>query len=68
MLKRHKAYLIFSIIFWMLVVGSLILFGFAFGKVHINKFGILRNYYNSWIDDKVYISGTYHVGVGNYFI
>lgn len=68
MLKRHRAYLIFTIVFWLLVLAGLILFGLAFGKVHINKFGILRNFYSSWIDDKVYISGLYHVGIGNYFI
>lgn len=68
MLKRHKAYIIFSIVFWLLVLAGLILFGLAFGKVHINKFGILRNYYSSQIDERVYISGLYHIGLGNYFV
>jgi hypothetical protein len=47
---------------------GLMLFGYSFGSVSINKYGILRNYYSSWIDNKVYISGLYHVGIGCYFI
>jgi len=66
--KKHKVYLIFSIVFWLLILAGLILFGLAFGRVGINKFGILRNYYSSWISDEIYISGTYHVGIGNYFV
>lgn len=66
--KKHKTYLIFSIVFWLLILAGLILFGLSFGKVHINKFGLLRNYYSSWISDSTYISGLYYVGLGNYFV
>lgn len=68
MQKKHKAYLIFSIVFWLLVLAGLILFGLAFGKVNLNKYGLLRNYYSSWIDTNVYISGVYHIGIGCYFV
>lgn len=66
--KKHKAYLIFSIVFWLLIIAGLILFGLSFGKVHINKYGLLRNYYSSWIDPNTYISGLYHIGIGCYFV
>lgn len=66
--KKHKAYLIFSIVFWLLILAGLILFGLSLGKVGINKYGLLRNYYSSWIDTRVYISGLYHKGIGYYFI
>ena len=68
MQKKNKVYLIFSIVYWLLVLTALLLFGFAFGKVHINKYGLLRNYYNSWINNETYISGLYHTGIGCYFI
>ena len=66
--KKHKTYLIFSIIFWLLILMGLLLFGYSLGKVHVNKYGILRNYYSSWISNETYISGLYHVGVGLYFV
>jgi len=47
---------------------GLMLFGYSFGRVSINKYGILRNYYSSWIDQQTYISGLYHIGIGCYFI
>ena len=50
------------------MITGLILFGLAFGKVHINKYGLLRNYYSSWIDNRVYIAGLYHIGIGCYFV
>jgi DMSO reductase anchor subunit len=66
--KNKKAYLIFSIVFWLLIATGVILFAVSLGRVHINKFGLLRNYYSSWISDDIYISGLYHIGVGNYFV
>jgi hypothetical protein len=68
MQKKSKAYLIFSIVFWALIGMGLVLFGLSFGRVHINKYGILRNHYSSWISGNVYISGLYYVGITNYFI
>lgn len=66
--KKHKTYLVFSIIFWLLVLMGLLLFSYSLGKVHLNKYGLLRNYYSSWIDSQVYISGLYNIPIGCYFI
>lgn len=65
---RRKAYLIFSIVYWLLVAAALALFGSAFDKVHVNHFALRRNYYNSQIDEEHYISGLYHKELGFYFL
>jgi hypothetical protein len=49
MQKKTKAYLIFSLAFWSLIVTGVVLFGLSLGRVKINKFGVLINYYNSWV-------------------
>jgi hypothetical protein len=61
-------YLIFSLIYWSLIIIGIVLFSLSLGKVHINKYGVLRNYYSSSISQDVYISGLYHVGISNYLI
>lgn len=68
MKKKNKAYLAFTLVFWSIIITGVTLFGVSFRKVRVNNYGILRNYYNSWMDQNIYNSGLYHVGVGNYFV
>ena len=67
-MKRKIAFLIFSIVFWLLILAGLLLFGLAFERVNINSFALKRNYYNSKIDSQQYSSGLYHKGLGFYFM
>ena len=67
-MKKRTAYIIFSIVYWLLITAGLLLFGFAFEKVHINNFALKRNYYSSEIESETYVSGLYHKGIGYYFL
>lgn len=66
--KKQKTYLIFNLVFWSLIIMGVTLFGVSFRSVDVNHYGILRSYYNSWMDDRIHNSGLYHAGVGNYFV
>ena len=65
---KVKSYLRFTIIYWLLAIAGLVLFGVAFDKVHINRYGLKRNYYDSRIDEDHYAAGVYHKGIGFYFV
>lgn len=45
-----KAYLIFSIVFWLLILAGLLLFGLSFGRVSLNNYALRRNYFSSKVD------------------
>ena len=49
MKRKSKAYLIFSVVYWLLITMGLFLFGFSFDKVPINSYGLKRNYFSSYI-------------------
>jgi hypothetical protein len=60
--------LIFSIIYWLLVTGGLILTGFAFSKVPIGSYGLRVHYFSSAVDNQYYTNGLYNKGVGYSFV
>ena len=66
--KKPKAILIFTIVYLILTILALLLFGLAFDTVPINWYGLRRNYFSSFIEEEYYCSGLYHKEVGYYFI
>ena len=66
--QRGKAILIFTIIYFLLTIIALVLFGLAFDAVPINWYGLRRNYFSSFIEEDYYCSGLYHKDVSYYFI
>jgi len=68
MQNRHKAYIIFSLIYWLVVIAGVILFLFAFQKVPINNYALRLSIFTSHIDLTYYLPGLYHTGIGYYFL
>lgn len=66
--KKPKAILIFSIIYLLLILMSLLLFGYSFEKVPLNFLALRRNFFSSSIDQEIYLSGLYHKELTYYFI
>ena len=68
MSRKSKAYLIFSVVYWLLIGFGLFLFGFSFDKVPINSYGLKRNYFSSDIELSHYTSGLYYNQISYYFV
>lgn len=68
MQRRTKYLLVYSIIYWIIVIIGIALFSVSFQKVPISNYGLRANYFNPTIDSTYYTSGLYDVGVGYYFI
>lgn len=66
--RVKKIMLIFSIIFWILVVMGCILTGFAFEKVPIGFYGLRAYHFSSDVEPEYYTNGLYHAGVGYNFV
>jgi hypothetical protein len=68
MIRQTKYILVFSIIYWLIVIIGVILFSVSFQKVPIGSYGLKANYFNPTIDESYYTSGLYDTGIGYYFI
>jgi len=68
MIKRYKYILVFSIIYWLVVIIGVILFSVSFQKVPIGSFGLRANFFSPDISPVYYTAGLYDAGVGYYFI
>lgn len=66
--KRCKAILIYSFVFWGLVVVGLLLTAFAFGRVPVGYYGLVEHYWTTNIDDSAYTSGVYSTGLTTQFV
>ena len=63
----HKYMLAFSVVYWLLVAGGIILTAFAIEKVPVGFYALKVHYFSSGIDPQYYTNGLYHNGVGQYF-
>lgn len=68
MIRRTKYLLVFSIIYWVIVIVGIILFSVSFQKVPIGSYGLKANYFNPDINPLYYTAGLYNTGIGFYFI
>jgi hypothetical protein len=66
--KRCKAILIFSFVFWGLVVVGFLLTGFSFGRIPVGFYGLREFYWETTIDDGAYTSGVYPRGLTTQFV
>lgn len=62
MKKRTKVLLIFSFVFWGLVLLGLLLFGFAFTKIHVGQIGLDQDIWTKSIY-RTLTPGVYHRGL-----
>lgn len=68
MIRRNKYLLVFSIIYWLVVIIGVALFAVSFQKVPIGSFGLRANFFSPDINPLYYTAGLYNAGVGYYFI
>lgn len=68
MIRRNKYLLVFSIIYWLVVVAGVILFSVSFQRVPIGYYALRANSFSPDISPVYYTSGLYDAGVGYYFI
>lgn len=68
MIRRTKYLLVFSIVYWLVVIVGVILFSVSFQKVPIGSYGLKANFFNPDVDPNYYVPGLYNTGVGFYFI
>lgn len=60
--------LIFSIVYWLVVISGIALMSVAFQKVPIGSYGLKANHFSPNIDSAYYTPGLYQAGIGFYFI
>lgn len=68
MIRRTKYLLVFSIIYWLIVVVGVILFSLSIQSVPIGYYALRANSFSPDISPIYYTSGLYDAGVGYYFI
>ena len=68
MIRRHRWWLGFSIIYWLVVLLGVVLNSLALQKVPIEHYGLRAYFFSPTIDQSYYIPGLYDIGVGYYFI
>lgn len=68
MIRRTKYLLVFSLIYWLVVIVGVVLFSVSFQKVPIGYYGLKANFFSPDISADYYTPGLYDAGVGFYFI
>lgn len=68
MIRRTQYLLVFSIIYWLIVVAGIVLFSLSFQSVPIGYYALRANSFSPDISPLYYRSGLYDAGVGYYFI
>ena len=62
MKKRTKVLLIFSFVFWGLVIMGLFLYGYAFTKIYVGEVALEQNIWDRSISRSL-TAGVYHRGL-----